>query len=199
MTADALDLVKPLGVARRDDEQRVDAGGAHAIERANHRLFFTLQRAARDDDGPVRWNAEEAQHALASAAWRRRRFQRIELQAAGHRDACGIGAELDEPARRFFPLHAEAIDVREHAPDERPNHPVARKRSIRDPAVDDRRLDPPAATFAQQVRRDLGFDHHEQTRLDDVERAPRGEGPIEREVEHRIHIRHAAPCQLLTR
>ena len=123
---------------------------------------------------------------------RRRRIERVELQAAGHGDARRVGAELDQPARRLLALHAEAIDVAEHAPDERTDDAIARERARRDAAVDQRRLDAAAPALAQQVRPDLGFDHHEEPRLHQIQRAPHGERPVEREIEHGVDVRHAA-------
>ena len=147
----------------------------------------------------LRRDAEEPQHALARLAVRRggRHLERIELQAAGDRHARGIGAEIDQPARRFLALHAEAIDVGEHAPEERPDQPVARIRARRDPAVDHDRLHAALPADPQQVRPDLGLHHDEEARLDDVERAADDERPVEREVEHRVDVLQAAPRHLL--
>ena len=83
----------------------------------------------------------------------------------------GSAPSCDQPPRRFVALHAEPIDVGQHAPEERPDQPVARERSVRDAAVHEHRLDAAAAALAQQVRPDLGLDHHEQPRLDEVQRA----------------------------
>src|SRR5205814_8184617 len=99
-------------------------------------------------------DAEEAQDPLSllavpGRAWR---VERIELEAARDRDPGGVGAELDQAVRRFLALHAEAIDVPEHAAEERADHPIARIRSRRDAAVDDERLDVLRAAQPQQVR-----------------------------------------------
>ena len=173
--------------------------GLHARERAQHRAFLAAHRAARDDDLPRRRHAEEPQHPLARLAvrGRGRQLQRIELQAAGHRDARRIGAEIDQPPRRFLALHAEAIDVGEHAAEERTDQPVARIRSRRDAAVDHDRLHAALAAHAQQVRPDLGLHHDEDARLDQIERAPDDERPVEREVEHAVDVLHAVPRHLL--
>ena len=40
-------------------------------------------------------------------------------------------AELDQPAGRLLALHAEAVDEREHAPEERPDEAVARETTAR--------------------------------------------------------------------
>ena len=63
-----------------------------------------------------------------------------------------IGAHLDDPPRRLLALHAEAIDVREHAAEERPREPVARIRARRNAAVDQHRLD----AGARQARSRFG-------------------------------------------
>ena len=91
-------------------------------------------------------------------------------------------------ARRLVALHAEAIDVREHAAEERPDQPVARIRAGRDAAVDQRRLDPGALAGAQQVRPDLGLHHDEQPRLDQPQRALDDEPEVEREIEDLIDV-----------
>ena len=52
-----LDVVEPLGLARRDDEQRVGHRRANALEGLEHGLLFALERAGGDDDrtvGPMR-------------------------------------------------------------------------------------------------------------------------------------------------
>ena len=144
MTAQPLDFAEALRMPRRQDEQRVAARRAHAAERADDRLFLPLERAAGHEHRPVRRDAEEAEHAVAPAsrAERRRghRIERVELQAAGDGDARRIGAELDEPPPRLLALHAERVDVGEHAPEERAHQPVPRERAVRDPAVDEDRL-----------------------------------------------------------
>ena len=126
-----------------------------------------------------------------------RDLERIELQAAGHRHARGIGAEIDQPARRFLALHAEPIDVGEHAPEERADEPVTRIRARRDPAVDHDRLHAALPAHPQQVRPDLGLHHDEDARLDDVERAADDERPVERKIEHRVHVMQAAARHFL--
>ena len=94
--------------------------------------------------GPRRRHAEEPQHAPGAAAGRdRRRLERLELQAAGHGDARRIGADVDDAPRRLVALHAEAIDVGEHAPEE-PRAPAGSAdttatRSGRSPASSSRR------------------------------------------------------------
>ena len=134
---------KRSGMARRKDEQRVAARRPQPVERADDGLFLALERAAGHEHGPVRRHAEESQHALAPAAAPGRRghhVERVELQAAGDGDARRIGAERDEAPRGLFALDAEPIDIGQHAPEERTDQPVARKRSIRDAAVHEDRL-----------------------------------------------------------
>ena len=93
----------------------------HAGERAEHGRFLAAERAAGDNHDAARREPEEPQHAFARLAVRDRRrpLERIELEAAGDGHAQGVGAELDQPPRRFLALHAEAIDVGEHAAEER--------------------------------------------------------------------------------
>ena len=117
----------------------------------------------------------------------------VMVMRAGSAPSCG------QAARGLLALDAEAIDVGEHAPEERPDQPVARERAVRDAAVDDHRLDAAAAAFAQQVRPDLVLDHHEQPRPHHRQRAPDGERPVEREVEDAVDVHVAAPGQLLAR
>ena len=85
----------------------------------------------------------------------------------------------------------------EHAAHHRANHPVARERARRQPAVHDRRLDPAGAAFAQQVRPDLRLHHDEKLRTDQVERAADDKAEVEREIEHRVHVLDVSPRQLL--
>ena len=111
--------------------------------RSTSRLF-ALHRAAGDEHRPRRRNAEVAQHAIArrapaSAVDGSSSESNFRLPVTTTR--AGIGAELDEAARRLFALHAEAVDVGEHAPHHRPDQPVARERPRREPAVDHRGLD----------------------------------------------------------
>ena len=61
-----LDLVEPLGLARRDDEQRLRHRGADALEGLEHGVFLAFQRAGRDDDGAIGRDPEVAQHAVAA-------------------------------------------------------------------------------------------------------------------------------------
>ena len=87
----------------------------------------------------------------------------------------------------------------EHAAHHRANHPITRERSRREAAVDDRRLDPAGAALAQQVRPDLGLHHDEELRPHQVERAAHDEGEVEREIKHRVDVRHVPARQLLPR
>ena len=130
---------------------------------------------------------------------RRRQLERVELQAAGHGHARRVRAEILQPMRRLLALHAEAIDVGQHAAEERADQLVARVRPRRNPAVDDGRLHAALAARAEQVRPDLGLHHDEETRLHQIQRAPDGEHPVERKVEHAVHemaqarLRHLLP------
>ena len=110
-----------LGLARREDQERIAREGANALERPQHDLVLARHRAARDDDRPPVGDREEAQHALRAPrrAGGAGNLQGVELQAAGDGDTVARGAELDQPAGGFLALHAEAVDKREHAPEER--------------------------------------------------------------------------------
>ena len=147
----------------------------------------------------MRREGEEPQHTAARTAvpGDRRLFERIELEAAGDGHARGIGAEVDEPARRFLALHAEPIDVREDATKEGPDHPVARVRARRNPAIDQDGLHAALPAESQQVRPDLGLHHDEDARPDDVERAADDHCPVERKIEDGVHVPQAAPGDLL--
>ena len=70
---------------------------------------------------------------------------------------------------------------------------------MRDAPVDQRRLDSATTAFAQEVGPDLRFDHHEELRLHDVERAADRERPVERQIEHRIRVRHVSTRHILPR
>ena len=129
---------------------------------------------------------------------RRRQLERIELEAAGHRHAARIGAEIDQAARRFLALHAEAIDVGEHALEKGADQPVARIRARRDPSVDHHRLHGAPAAHAQQVRPDFGLHHDEDARVHQVERAADDEREVEREIKHRVDVLHVAPRDLVS-
>ena len=188
LAAQPLHFGEALGMARGNHEQRIAASRPQPVERAHHRLFLTLERAAGDEHRAIRRHAEEAQHPLAAAARRRDHFERVELQAAGDRDARRIGAKRHQAPRGLVALDAEAVDVGEDAAEERTDQPVPRKRSIRDAAVHQHGLDAAAPALAQQVRPDLGFDHHEEPRLHAVQRAPHRERPVEREIEHAVDV-----------
>jgi hypothetical protein len=150
--------------------------------------FFAAHRAAGDEHRAVRREPEETQDPFTRLAVRRGRshFERVELQAAGDGDARRIGAEIDQAVRRLLALHAEAIDVGEHAAEQRAHEPVARVRARGNAAVDHRRPDAPLPAFVQQVRPDLGLHHDEQPRLDDVQRAAGRDDPVEWEIEHPV-------------
>ena len=198
--AQPLDVAESLRMPRGKNQQRVGPGlrRPHAIECADDRLFLALRGAARRRTPAV---PATCGRIAARARVRARcggRIERVELEAAGHGDAARVGAELAEAARRLFTLHAEAIDVAEHPPHERTDDAVARKRSRRDAAVDERGAHVAAPALAQQVRPDLGLDHHEEPRLHEIQRPPHGECPVEREIEHGVGVGDAAR-QLLTR
>ena len=78
-----------------------------------------------------------------------------------------------------------AIDVVQDPRIEAAHELVARIRSRREPAVDDRRLDPAPPALAQQVRPDLGLHHHEEPRPDEIERAADEDAEVERESRRR--------------
>ena len=54
------------------------------------------------------------------------------------------------------------------------------------------RLHAALAAEAEQVRPDLGLHHDEEPRPHQIERAPDDEGPVEREIEHAVHVLHTA-------
>ena len=163
------------------------------LERLQDGRFLAPHGAARDDDGPARRHPEEPEQPLArlavrgAGAGRRRRLERIELQAARHGDVRRIRAEVDQPPDRLLALHAEAIDIGQHAPEERADQAVAGVRPRRDASVDDGGLHAAAAALAEQVRPDLGLHHDEEPRLHQGQRAPHDERPVERKVEDRVH------------
>jgi hypothetical protein len=128
---------------------------------------------------------------------RDRRIERIELEAPGHRDARRVGAELHDPPRRFFALHAEPVDVGEDAPEERADETVSRIGARGDAPVDHDRPDPLRAAFAQEIRPDLGFHHDEHPRLHDAERAADDERPVERKIKDIVDVFQVAPRDLL--
>ena len=163
---------------------------SHAAERGERGGVFSAQRAGGNHHRALLGHAEEAQHAIAALSVRTDAgpVERIELQAAGDDDLLARGAEIDDAARGFFALHAEAIDVGQHAAEQRAHEAIARIRAAGDAAVGEHRGDAARAAGAQQVRPDLRLHHHEQARFDDVERARDGDGPVERKVEHAIDV-----------
>ena len=70
--------------------------------------------------------------------------------------------------------------------------PVPRVGARRNPPVDHDRLHAALPADPQQVRPDLGFHHDEDARPDDVERAANDERPVERKIEHGVHVPQAA-------
>ena len=199
VAGEAFDLAEALGLPRRQHRQRARQLLPDPRERAEHGGFLAAHRAAGDDDGAIRGEPEEPQHALARLAVGRRgrQFQRVELQTACDRHVRGIRAELDETARRFLALDAEAIDIGQHPAEERADHPVAPVGARRDAPVDHHGLHPAPAAFVQQVRPDLGLHHDEQTGPHQVQRAAHDERPVERKVEDRVDVREAVPRDLL--
>ena len=193
LARDPLHLGEPFRLTRRQDHEHVRLRVLDPLERLQHGRLFAPHGAAGDDDGPARRDPEEPQQALArfavraARAGRRRRLERIELQAAGHGHPRRVRAEIDQTAGRLLALHAEAIDVGQHAAEERANQAVARVRPRRDAAVDDGGLHPALAAFAEQVGPDLGLHHDEEPRLHQAEGAAHDERPVERKVEHGVH------------
>ena len=178
-------------MARRHDQQRVGRGLADRREGAEDWILLARQRAGGNHHRAVAREGERCQQRIAVAARRvldRRRGRRIELQAAAHRHAVRVGADVDEPAAPVVGLRADAVDVRQHAPHEAAHAAVASVRPIGDPTVRDQRGDaaPPAGT--QQRRPQFGVDQHEQRRGYPIERARHGPRKIERRVDHRIHL-----------
>ena len=94
---------------------------AQPVERADHRLLLAAQRAAGDEHRPVRATMRKKRSTRSGPrpAYGRR-SERVELEAAGDDDPRRVGAERRQPPRRLLALHAEAVDVGEHAAEERP-------------------------------------------------------------------------------
>src|SRR5262249_24522470 len=128
---------------------------------------------------------------------RRRNLQRIEFETAGHGHTPGIAAEFDETASGLLTLHAEPVDVRQHPAEEGANRAISRIRPRGDPTVDHDGLYPLLAANPQEVRPDLGLHHHEQARLDDVERASDDEREIEGEIEDAVDVLQISARHLL--
>jgi hypothetical protein len=201
LPAQTLHFVEALGMPRREHEQRVGArgGGPHPVERANDDLFFALRRASGDEDLTRRRHPEEAQHPFTAAARPERWIQRVELQAARDDDPAGIGAERRQAAGGLLALHAEAIDIGEHAPEERTNQPVSTEGTCRDAAVDHERAHTSSAALTQEVGPDLRLHHDEELRGHQLHCPPDRQRPVEREVEDTVDIGHAALGHLLAR
>ena len=70
-----LHLGEALGLARRDDQQRVGDARADALERLEDRRLFTLERAGGDDHRAIVGDAEIAEHAVAPAVGGGRAFR----------------------------------------------------------------------------------------------------------------------------
>ena len=101
-----------------------------------------LERAAGHEHRPIRRHAEEAKHALAAAAGRagsRSSASNFRLPVTVMR--AGSAPSSISRRARLLALHAERVDVGEHAPEERADQPVARERPVRDAAVHQHRLD----------------------------------------------------------
>ena len=114
-------LGEPVGVPRRQDQQRLRLRGLDTAERLQHGPFFPAHRAAGDHDRPARRQAEETQDPLARPAVRRRRrhVDGVELQAAGDGDSRRVGAHQPDAPRALVALHAERVHVRQHVPHQR--------------------------------------------------------------------------------
>src|SRR5262245_57042568 len=133
--AEAFSFAEPLGMARGEDQQRIASCRRHAkpVERANHGVLFAFRRASRDEHRTPGRHAEESKHTLATAAWRGRRIERIEFQAAGHGDTSRVGAKPREAARHLLALHAELVDIGEDPLDEGKDDSIMRIRTWRRP------------------------------------------------------------------
>jgi hypothetical protein len=165
----------------------------------NDRRFLAARGAAGDEDQPRRRHPEVSQHRVNRDGVRRGSIERVELQAPGDGDACRVGAKVDQPALRLLALDAEALDVGEHTPEQRPNQPIAPGRPGRESSVDHCRADALSTAFAQQIRPDLRLHHHEELRPDARDRAAHGERPVEGKVEDPVDVLHAALRDLLPR
>ena len=133
---------------------------------------------------------------------RRRRpaLERVELQAAGDDHARRIGADVDDAPRRLLALHAEAIDVGEHACGRTPRASRYRgydRAEIR--PLTSIVFTPCAPAGAQQVRPDLGLHHDEEPRPHQPQRPVDERRQVEREEEHAVHVLAGASARSAAR
>jgi hypothetical protein len=196
-----LDLVELRRLARRDDQQRLRHRRADALEGFEDRAFLSLPRAGGNHDGAIGSDAEIAKDAVSPAVAGRRsgELERVELEGPGDADALAVGADVDDAPGGLVALHAEAIDVAQHAAEERPRQAVARIRSCGNPPVDEQRLHSVARAGAQEVGPDFRLHHDEQPWPDQPQRAVDDEGEVERKVEHLVDVLQVVARDLLAR
>ena len=99
-----------------------------------HRRFLAFHRAAGDDDRTRSQEcgssaARDRARATEASACDRSSESNFRLPVTVTRP--GLAPEIDEAARRLFALHAEAVDVVEHAPHEPAHQAIARIRALR--------------------------------------------------------------------
>ena len=190
-------------MARRNHQQRVGRVPSHPAEGAQHRLLLAPQRACRDEHRPRPREVERGPEPVAGSGvasqpgpthpcdgpglgWRRP--DGIELQAAGDHDAGGVRPDRNEPPPPFLRLRADAAHVGQHPPHAAAGETVAPERAVGQAAVDQEgdHSAPPAG--AEQIRPDLGIDHHEQLRRDPVQGAVDERRKIERRVTDGVDV-----------
>ena len=163
-----LDFGEALGLPGRQDRERAGQRRLDPRERAQDtpppRLASCCRRRRRSGwatGGRTAGRARAASRATSAVGSSSESNFRLPVTVT----RAGSAPSVDQPARRLLALHAEAIDVGEHAAEKRPHEAVARIRPRRDAAVDHDGLHAARAADAQQVRPDLGLHHDEQPRL----------------------------------
>ena len=110
-----------------------------------------------------------------------------------------VRAEPDQTLRRLLALHAEPIDISQHATKQWLDQAVPWKRAMGNPPIHHDRLHTTPPAFTEEVRPDFSLDHHKQPRLHEPERSANGERPVEWEVKHLVQVGHTLPGQSLAR
>ena len=142
---DVLDLGEPV---------RADAARRSAAPTASRSLIRRNARSTGSSSPRIvlpatitrrSWaTPEEAQHAIArrgpAASVGGGQRGRVELQAAGDGHPRRLGADLHDATRRLVALHAEAIDVGEHAAEAAGESGDSAERPRRDASVHDERF-----------------------------------------------------------
>ena len=184
-------LVEALGMARRDDQQRVRPARLDAAEGVERRA--APRRAACWRQSPP--------GALGDT--RKKRSTRSRLWPCGPTPGQSSESNFRLPVTTTRARSAPRSTIRRAASSlcmqkrstsastrrkKRRTSAIAGERARRDAAVDEHRGHAALAAVAQQHRPDLGLHHHEQPRPDDVERAADGEAPVERKVEDAVDV-----------